>query len=100
MTITAFGHISSGGPDVAPPVCAAVRNSSRVCSDKPRQTYQACSLFDSVVHLPTTDGRTKDCVYIDKPDFDANDKQVHVFLFCVLLFNSLYDDPLTMVSTK
>jgi len=39
--------------------------------------YHMCSLFDSLVHLPTTDGRTKDCVFVSKEEFDAENKQVH-----------------------
>jgi len=97
MTITAFGHCS----DVARLVSGTSVQEDRMslhqcvqrCATRPAcvlishaRLYNVCSLFDSVVHLPTTDGRTKDCVFVSKDDFDAENKQVHVFSVYYVLF--------------
>jgi len=87
MTITAFGQCNDItrlmlGTSVEEDWMSLNQCVQR-CASRPAcvlishaRLYQVCSLFDSLVHLPTNDGRTKDCVFISKEDFDAGNKQV------------------------
>jgi len=87
MTITAFGQCNDitrlmPGTSVLEDRMSLHQCVQR-CATRPAcvlishaRLYQACSLFDSLFHLPTTDGLPKDCVFISKEDFDAKNKQV------------------------
>jgi len=87
MTITAFGQCNDitrlmSGTSVQEDRMSLQQCVQR-CATRPAcllisyaRLYQACSLFDSLVHLPTTDGLPKDCVFISKENFEAKNKQV------------------------
>ena len=88
MTITAFGQCN----DITRLMSGTSVQENRMslhqcvqrCATQPAcvlishaRLYHVCSLFDSLVHLPTTAGRTKDSVFVSKDEFDAENKQVH-----------------------
>jgi len=90
MTITAFGRcnditrLMSGTSVQEDPM--SLHQCVQRCATRPAcvlishaRLYHVCSLFDSRDHLPTTDGRTNDCVFVSKEEFDAENKQVHKY---------------------